>query len=281
MPSIYFTPPRPRLFAHRGSSADFPENTLPAFAHAVAAGLDYLELDVWASRDGVVVVHHDASLERTCGINQSIYNVRMDELRHVDAGCNFTLDKGASFPFRGKGISVPTLMEILEEFRDTFINIEIKQSTPPIERLVVEAVQRCKADARVLIASEHDQVLERLRPLCPHIPTNLGRQETTEFFQRLAAGRLNGYQPRGNALQIPLQWQGRKLIEAPVLEAAHQLGLEVHVWTINSTEDMAELLSLGVDGLMSDHSRLLAETAAGRGHQRNQTRSPGNDSAKT
>lgn len=108
------------------------------------------------------------------------------------------------------------------------------------------------------------QAVARRKISANQVPTNLGRQETTEFFQRLAAGRLGGYQPRGKALQIPLHWQGRKLIEAPVLEAAHQLGLEVHVWTINSTEDMAELLSLGVDGLMSDHSRLLAEMAAER-----------------
>lgn len=263
MPSSYFAPPRPRLFAHRGSSADFPENTMPAFAHAVAAGLGYLELDVWASLDGVVVVHHDETLQRTCGINRPVHSLRIDELRRVDAGRNFSTNEGASFPFRGKGISVPTLIEILEEFRETFINIEIKQSTPGIERLVIECVQQSKADDRVLIASEHDRVLERLRPLCPHIPTNLGREETMDFFQRLATNQLDGYQPRGNALQIPLRWRGRTLIDAAMLEAAHQNGLEVHVWTINLAEEMTEMLRLGVDGLMSDHSRLLAEIAAG------------------
>ncbi|SDM65593.1 glycerophosphoryl diester phosphodiesterase [Geoalkalibacter ferrihydriticus] len=263
MPSAYLSLPRPRLFGHRGSSAAFPENTLPAFQASVDAGLPYLELDVWASYDGAVVVHHDPTPARTCGIDVAISSLPLDELLCLDAGFSYSTADGGNFPFRGRGVRIPTLEEVLLAFPDTRVNIEIKQASPPIEGLVVETVRRCKAQERVLIASEHDEVLARLRPLCPEIPTNFGFLETTAFFNWARGGCSGRYQPPGQALQIPPHWQRQKLVTVESLAAAHLAGVEVHVWTINDPNEMRALLALGVDGLMSDYPDLLAKIAMG------------------
>ncbi|MDO3379621.1 glycerophosphodiester phosphodiesterase [Geoalkalibacter halelectricus] len=261
MSSLYLSLPRPRLFGHRGSSAAFPENTLPAFQASVAAGLPYLELDVWATQDGTVMVHHDPSLSRTCGVDLPLSSLPFDEVRCQDAGYTFAVDGGRDYPFRGRGIQIPTLEEVLLTFPKTRVNIEIKQVAPPIEALVVEAVRRCCAQDRVLIASEHDEVLARLRPLCPEIPTNFGFQETSGFFAWARGGCRGPYQPPGQALQIPSHWQRQKLVTAEALAAARHAGVEVHVWTINMEAEMRALLALGVDGLMSDYPELLAKVA--------------------
>ncbi len=188
MKSRFFELPRPRLFAHRGSSADYPENTLPAFQAAVQAGIRYLELDVWATRDGMVVVHHDENLRHTCGRFRRIVHTDYADLRRLDAGFGFSPDGGASHPWRGKGIAVPLLAEVLDSFPETFITIEVKQEKPEIEALVVETVHRSGAADRVLLASEHDLVLQRLRRICGDIPTNFGKGEVAQLSAVGAGG---------------------------------------------------------------------------------------------
>ncbi len=261
MTTRYFDPPRPRLFGHRGSSAHYPENTLVAFAAAVEAAMPYLELDVWSSADGAVVVHHDETLQRMCSVQRPITGLTLAEIKELDAGLNFSPDGGQTFPFRGQGVGIPTLAEVLRHFPDTCINIEIKQSAPPIEAAVLRVVAECGARERVLLASEKDEVLARLRPLCGEIPTNLALGEARKFFDGLRQGVQDAHRPPGNALQIPRRYQGQDLITRHCVAAAHHLGLEVHVWTVNDEAEMRELLELGVDGLMSDHPARLRRVA--------------------
>lgn len=261
MTSAYLKPPRPRLFGHRGASAAFPENTLPAFQAALAAKMPYLEMDVWATSDGAVVVHHDETLQRLCGLDRRVSEVTLDELKGMDAGFGFTIDGGASHPFRGKGITVPTLQEVLETFPDAFCNIEIKQDAPPIEELVLQVVRGAKMESQVLMAAEQDAVMNRLRPLCGAIPTSLSYGETAAFFAWLGGGCKEDYRPPGVALQIPETWGERRLVTPESVQAAHAVGLEVHVWTVNDPESMKRLLNMGVDGLMSDYPERLAAVA--------------------
>jgi glycerophosphoryl diester phosphodiesterase len=262
MTGRYFTPPKPRLYGHRGSSADFPENTLPAFAAALEAGMAYLELDVRATADGTVVVLHDETLLRTCGVDRPVHELSLAELRRLDAGATFSADGGQTYPFRGRGIVVPTLEELLNAFPDALFNIEIKQESPAIEDNTLQVIRAAgRADA-VLLAAESDTVMARLRPLCPDIPTSFSYGELATFFAWLERGAPNGYRPPAAALQIPETYQGRQLVSPATLQAAHALGLEVHVWTVNEADDMTRLLHMGVDGLMSDRPALLTATAS-------------------
>lgn len=261
MSSRYFEPQRPRLFAHRGAAGTHPENTMAAFRAAVEGGAHYLELDVWASRDGQILVHHDETLLRTCNDPRRLLDLNLAALLQLDAGATFTMDAGRTTPFRGRGIGIPTLTELLHAFPDTFCNIEIKQAQPPIEELVLATVQRAGAQERVLLAAEHDEIMRRLRPLAGAIPTSLSFGELTAFFTWLLAGCPHGYQPPGAALQIPEYYGEMRLVTEQSLAAAHGVGLEMHVWTVNEPEAMRRLLDLGVDGVMSDFPELLLRVA--------------------
>jgi glycerophosphoryl diester phosphodiesterase len=262
MKTRYFDPPVPRLFGHRGSSAHYPENTLPAFRAAVEAGMPYLELDAWATRDGHIVIHHDENTLRLCGINRRICDCTLAEVKELNAGYTFSPDGGVSFPFRGRGITIPTLDELFEACPDALFNVEIKQVSPPVEPLVLAAIRRAKKENAVLMAAESDVVMQRLRPLCEDIPTSFSFGELEAFFAWLGGGCPSGYRPPGAALQIPETYGHKTLVSPPMLEAAHSLGLEVHVWTVNDRADMERLLGWGVDGIMSDWPEVLTE--AGR-----------------
>jgi glycerophosphoryl diester phosphodiesterase len=256
--SRFFLGPKPRLFAHRGASSETPENTFAAFRRAVEIGVPYAELDVHATRDGQVVVIHDDTLERTTNGRGTVWELSLAELQRFDAGHWFSADGGLTFPFRATGVKIPTLAEVLGGCPELRFTIEIKQTTPPIEELVIAVVRECGRSEEVILASEHDQVLSRVRTLAPDIATSFAVGEGLELLQRLATAQLEGYRPPGLALQAPLEFHGIPLISPETVAAAHALGLEVHVWTINDPQEMDRLLSLGVDGIMSDFpSRLL------------------------
>src|SRR5574340_1218890 len=114
-PTGYFAGPTPRVFGHRGAAALAPENTLPSFALALALGADALELDVHGTRDGVIVVIHDDTLERTTKGQGAVRDHTWSALSQLDAGYHFTHD-GRTFPFRGQGVRLPTLDAVLQRF---------------------------------------------------------------------------------------------------------------------------------------------------------------------
>lgn len=255
----FFAGGRPRLFAHRGASGEGPENTRAAFQRAVEIGVSYVELDVHASRDGHVVVIHDETLERTTNGRGRVRDHALADLQRLDAGYHFSLDGGQSFPFRSSGVTISTLAEVLRAFPTLNFTVEIKQTDPPIEEQVIATVRTSGLEERVILASEHDRVLARVRALSPATATSFASGEVVDFIQRVATDRLAGHRPPGQALQIPPEFLGVPLVTAQTVAAAHAVGCEVHVWTINDPEEMQRLLTLGVDGIMSDFpARLLA-----------------------
>jgi len=255
----YFDIPRPHLFAHRGDSGEAPENTRVAFERAVALGIRYLEMDCHATADGELVILHDADLARTTDAEGPVRARRFAELERIDAGYRFSPDGGATFPFRGRGVRVPRLSEILAAFPDARINLEVKQDEPPIAEAVVRAVRRAGAERRVLLAAEDEAVLAKLRALDPGTALGSSLADVVEFVRAGAEGRLASHRPRGHALQIPPEALGRPLVTPELIAGARQLGVFVHVWTINDPREMRRLLDLGVDGIMSDFpARLIA-----------------------
>ena len=258
----YFSGPRPRLFGHRGAAGLAPENTLPSFERAIADGAGYLELDVHATRDGVVVVIHDATLERTTDGVGPVNAQRYTELCRYDAGFRFSADGSA--PYRGRGIRVPALEELLDAFPAVPLNIEIKQLEPPIERGVVALLESKNALDRVVLAAEDDRIMERIRAEAPEVATSASYGEGLEFFERSFSDRFAEYAPVARALQVPVEIGGVRLVTAETIAAAHRFGLEMHVWTINEESEMTQLLDLGVDGVMSDFPGRLVSVARRR-----------------
>ncbi len=260
----FFAEPTPRLFAHRGASGEAPENTLVAFQRAVELGMIYAELDVHASRDGYVVVIHDAMLERTTNGRGRVRDLTLGDLRKVDAGYYFSPNDGQTFPFRAAGVQIPMLVEVLQQFPTLYFTIEIKQIDPPIEDRVIAAVRSCGREEQVILASEHDTVLARVRALAPEIATNFGYAEVVDFIQRVTTNQLEDYLPLGQAFQIPPEFQGIPLVTAQTVAAAHALNCEMHVWTIDDPLEMGRLLDLGVDGIMSNFPDRLLEVVRRR-----------------
>lgn len=260
----YFALPRPRVFGHRGAAGVAPENTLPSFALAAALGADYLELDVHATRDGTVVVLHDASLERTTDGAGPIAACTWSEVAALDAGYRFTYD-GRTFPYRGQAIRVPTLASVLEAFPRHRFNIEIKQAAAGMVDEVVALLERTGAAERSLLAAENDAIMQEIRHVAgDRIATGMCVADVVAFVDRAQRSDWSGYAPAGRALQIPPRFEDIELITRPHVEAAHRFGCEVHAWTINEPAEIERLLDLGVDGIMSDLPGLVAAAVARR-----------------
>ena len=265
--SDFFDPPRPRVIAHRGASGEYPENTLPAFHAAAEAGAPYFELDVHMTGDGVVVVSHDAELRRTCGIDASIPELTLAEVKQADAGWGFTVatatvpspaDTAGRFPFRARGIQVPALAEVLAAFPERRYIIEIKQTEPSLAAALLAVIERAGMRRHVLVAGEDHVPIDEIRALAPRLPTGFPYPEIVGFMAALAPG-ADPYQPRGVALQIPPEYQSWRLVTPESVAAAHRSGVEVHVWTVNDVAEMRAMLELGVDGIITDYpARLVA-----------------------
>lgn len=227
-----------------------------AFRSACDLGVPYIEFDVHMTHDGVVVISHDEDLRRASGQSGLIREMAWAEVVAVDAGYTFGRDQG--FPYRGKGVRIPSLAETLAAFSQLRLIIEVKQTAPSLVEAMLEAIIRAGMRRRVLIASEHHAVLEEVRALAPDIPTNLSNLEVGDFFRALPPG-APPYNPQGAALQVPVEYESWRLVTQQSVAAAHRMGLEVHVWTVNAEDEMRDLLALGVDGILTDvPARLLS-----------------------
>jgi glycerophosphoryl diester phosphodiesterase len=250
----------PVNLAHRGASALAPENSLEAFRIAVEAGAGGLELDVHMTRDGHVVVIHDPTVERTTSGKGAISEMTIDELRALDAGYSFSPDGGRTRPYRGRGVRVPTLEEVLEEFPGVAVNIDIKAAYPGVEAAVLQVLRETDAWGRALVVSTPYAAVKRFRKISGgYISTGASRWEIGVFYflSRLRLERL--LSPSYDALQVPLRHRGIPLVTPRFVRAAHARGVRVDVWTINRADEMRRLLALGVDVIMTDRPGTLAE----------------------
>jgi glycerophosphoryl diester phosphodiesterase len=259
----YLDTEKPRVFGHRGASGRAPENTLDAFDAAVEAGATLLELDVHGTRDGEVVVLHDAELDRTTDGSGPVRERTLAEVRALDAGAKFE-DAGGKRPFAGRGVRVPTLDEVLERYARIPLNIEIKQLEPSIEDAVFSKIDDHGARERVLLAAESQEILTRIRAGAGGALTGSSADEVLDFYNRLQAGRLDEYAAAGFALQVPHFYEDIEVVTGAFVDAAHRAGMEVHVWTINDPSEMHALLDLDVDGLMSDFPERIVQVLAER-----------------
>ncbi len=258
MSTRFFEPAKPRMFAHRGYSGRYPENTLSAFAAALDLGLQYLELDVHLSRDEAVVVHHDANLSRTCGVNRSIHRMDLAELKGFDPGWGFVDQKGAR-PFYRQSIEIPTLEEVFRSFPSALCNIEMKHGGERMYDKLLETIRECGRSDYVLVASHKDEVIQGFRALKTGIPTNFCYNEVKSCIRAIEGHCCEpSVLASAQALQIPVKHGRKVLVSAETVKAAHEAGVEVHVWTVNQEREAARLLELGVDGIMSDDSEMLA-----------------------
>lgn len=240
----------PLVIAHRGASGDRPENTLPAFEHAVEQGADMIETDLHLSRDGVIVIHHDAGLERLGG---------QGEIRQRSAAELAALDAAPGDP---DVLAMPTLLDILEGFGDRIEwNLELKVGLEApyegIEDRVVTEVEARGLLGRVLFSSFDDGVLSRLR----------ARSEAARLGVLVSPRARRDVWGRASRVAAEAIHPHTRLVDAARVDAAHERGLAVYPYTANEPREMLRLVHLGVDGVITNFPRvlrgLLAEAVEG------------------
>ena len=232
----------------------------------MSLGADGLEFDVHLSRDGIPVVHHDATLERTTNGRGAIAAHTAEELARLDAGYHFEGFRGppspggsspataghpAQYPFRGVAGGVPRLEEVLRRYRSATCIIELKVNHPEMARRTIDVVKAAGAMERVSLGSFGLRVLRAARAYAPEILTGAAREET-----RLALYRSWVYwpvrHPSYEAFQVPELAGSTRVVSPRFVRYAHEAGVAVQVWTVNDESDMRRLLSWGVDALISD-----------------------------
>jgi glycerophosphoryl diester phosphodiesterase len=256
----FLTHEGPLFFAHRGGSALAPENTLVGFEKGLSYGADALELDVHPTREGEIVVFHDDTLDRTTDGSGRVSGFTLDDLRQFDAGYRFTPDAGATYPYRGQGVTIPTLAEVYERFPAVRVNIEIKEDRPGVEKQLWRVIQAAHAEDRSLVAGFLAAPLLRFRAVSQgRVATSGSMTEVRAFVLAAYARATRLLRPTYDAVQVPETYRGVPVVTPTTVRAAHQLGLAVHVWTVDDRASMERLLGYGVDGLMSDRPDILAQ----------------------
>ncbi len=252
--SDYFSVERPIRFAHRGSRILWPENTMPAFAGAVEdLGYHYIEIDVRLTADGIPVVFHDATLERTTDAEGNIADRTLADLADVDAAYHF--DPEHDYPLRGTGVGISTLEELYRTWPDVRLNIDLK--APGEEWVVAEVIRSADAEHRTLIGGFNDRRIARFRRITGgRVVVSAGPTASLSMYAASRIGRTvrGGFQ----AYQLPFNYRGMK-VDRKLIDAVHRSGAHLHLWTVNEPTDMKRFIDMGVDGIITDRPDLLNE----------------------
>ena len=260
MNSTSFLNPMPRVVAHRGDSANYPENTLDAFLSAVSLKIDVIETDVHLTKDKKLVIWHDPTLERNTNGKGTLESHTLEDLKKLDAGYTFTKDGGKTFPFRGKGVKLCTLDEAFKACPNERFNVDLKSKEPEIVDEFIKVVRENHAESRVCGASFHLKNLKKLREKAPEILTSITTLEVIPKVLFKAFYSNKDFKSK-IIFQVPVKQGPIKVITKRFIEKMHRKNAVIMVWTINNEEEMKKLFSLGVDTIMTDNPRLLIKVA--------------------
>lgn len=245
----------PLLIGHRGAAGLAPENTVTAFRTGIETwGADMIELDVHASSDGHCVVIHDGTVDRTTDGSGRVAAMPLAALREFDAGHRFTTDGGATHPFRGRRIAIPTLDEVLEALPSARLIVEVK--TGAAQEPLFEAIRRFSAEDRVVIAGMYRRDRSLFATYQGLVSASTEDVRRFYLWHRLRLGRW--FPPAADMVQVPESWGERRVVTPRFVRDLRASGVPVHVWTVNDSSDMGRLLDWGVAGLITDRPDILA-----------------------
>jgi glycerophosphoryl diester phosphodiesterase len=246
------------VVGHRGNSAHAPENTLESFRQAVALGVDSLEFDVHLTADGKVVVMHDSHIDRTTDGTGEVRQMTLSAIRAHDAGARFVGRNGSTVSYRGKGIVAPTVDEVLEEFPNTAVLIEIK--TAAASQALLDRIKAHHAEARTIVASFDDDALSPYRDTTIPIAASMNAAARL-YFPALFRRRVTSVPFRN--ISIPPTFRGLPLPLAGYATILRPLGVTVQVWTVDDPAQARHLWEEGIQGIISnDPGAMIRERAA-------------------
>ncbi|WP_096435236.1 glycerophosphodiester phosphodiesterase [Alteribacter populi] len=253
---------QPLVIAHQGGEQLAPSNTMEAFENARNLGVDVIEFDVHITKDGHLVAIHDSTVDRTTDGVGKVNDLTLEEIKQLDAA-NYFQDLNGEYSYRGQGVTIPTVEEIFQEFKDMRLNIELK-ATNDVERYeemserVWELIQEYEMKDQVLMVSFEQDIIDYFTQISlGQVAVSGGRQEVTKYVL-LHKLFLNGlYSPKVDAIQLPTEESIFDLVDSKLINGAEKLGMDIHYWTINDEGTMRELIELGVDGIITDRPDLL------------------------
>lgn len=238
-----------RLYAHRGASAERPENTLPAFERAVEVGANALETDVHVTRDGVLIIAHDPTATRMTAVPRAWADMDLAEARRLDLGWGFVAADGTR-PFAGQGITVATFEELVDAFPDVRINVDIKGDRRAIDPML-DLITRKDATERVTIASFQTTIAVAVRRRGYRGETALSQGEVISLVG-MPALMWRQLPWTGTAAQVPVKQGPIHFDRSQFIAKCRLLGLRVDYWVVDDREEASRLLQLGADGIMTN-----------------------------
>ncbi len=246
----FFVGRHPRVIGHRGSAGTAPENTMISFELAAAIGVDVLETDIHLTKDKYVVACHDETVDRTTNGTGRIEDMTLAELQELDAGYNFCVD--GEYPYRGMGVVIPEFEDLLKAFPDFPLNVETKPDDEELRAIYFALLKKYGRldDGSIVAAGNKQSMLNKIRGVMPF--TSCSRLECTAIVFMSLLGLRPIIGKKAKALQVPVRRGPIRVVTPRTVKAAHKLGLEVHVWTINEVDEMRRLLLMGVDGIFTD-----------------------------
>lgn len=268
------------VYGHQGGAKEAPSSTLHAFARARGVGCRALEMDVHCTRDGVLVVCHDATVDRTTNGSGRIASLLFEELRALDNAYWWSPGHDAvwdlpeeAYPLRGlapgdASLGIAALDDVLAAHPDVFVNLDVKQTAPavePYEELLAATLRRHGRHDDVIVASFLDDAIAAFRRAAPEIHTSFALHETLAAVDAMRRGHRVDATASQVAFQIPYRLEGRVVIDEALVSAAHDRGFAVHAWTIDDPDDVRALLELGVDAIISDCPSVVTGIVASAG----------------
>lgn len=233
------------LIAYRGGAGERPENTMAAFRHAASLSSDIImDLDLQSAKDQTVVVIHDDTLDRTTSGSGPVSDYSVSELKKLDAGCHF-LDASGEHSFRDKGITIPTLEEVLAELDDTRFIIDFRKNDPEQIKQVIAIVENTGAVDRVIMVSELDEAINTCRNLRPDWIYGAPTNETRMVI-------FGSQTPRSPILMFPESHEGVQILSPELIARLHGHGTKVWIYTIDEPDTLDRLKGQGVDGIFTN-----------------------------
>lgn len=248
------------VMAHRGASGEYPQGTWLAFHMGLEQGADILEFDVHLSKDKQIIINHDADLKSNVGIADQIKDLDFGDIKLLDAGHEFTLDNGVTYPFRGQGLSLLALHELFEYFPGEKFNIEMKANDKELAEKIWQIITDYGVQDQVVIASQHTKAMNHFREISNgSIKTSATIGELVGASLAWGTGWGWTYKPKFDVAQIPFG-----ITTKPYVRFFQKKGVRVDVWTVNDTKQIERAINMGVDGIMGDYPARIYEALQGR-----------------
>ena len=253
---------KPVTIAHQGGNKIYPDESLLAFTNAINMGIQVIEFDIHRTKDGIIVINHDQTIDRLTNGTGLIREMSWVELQQIDGAYNWSPD-GLTYPYRGKGIKILSLIEMMDAFPQQLYDIEIKQHDPPLEKDLCDLLRKYGVAAdQAIVASFRDETLARFHDICPEVAISLPVNQGTVLYILSRVGLERLLPLDAVVAQLPTTFStilGQLELDRRYIEAFAKGDRQVWVWTVNDSIEMKRLVKMGAHGIITDRPDILMD----------------------